>query len=68
MRVTIFGATGLLGKPLLRAWAQNSPTDQVSGLGSKDADLRDSAQVSDIVKRTQPHWIVLSAAYTHVDG
>jgi dTDP-4-dehydrorhamnose reductase len=68
MRVTIFGATGLLGKPLLRAWAQNSPADEVTGLSSKDADLRDAAQVSDVVKRTKPDWIVLSAAYTDVDG
>jgi dTDP-4-dehydrorhamnose reductase len=68
MRVTIFGATGLLGKPLLRAWAQNSPGDEVIGLGSKDADLRDAAQVSAAVQRTRPDWIVLSAAYTDVDG
>ncbi len=64
MRVTIFGATGLLGKELMRAWKD----DEVTGLGSKDADLRDAQRVSDAVQRTKPEWIVLSAAYTDVDG
>ena len=64
MRVTIFGATGLLGKELMRAWKD----DQVTGLGSKDADLRDAQQVSDVIQRTKPEWIILAAAYTDVDG
>src|ERR1022692_1924135 len=69
MRVTIFGATGLLGRALLgqamtSEWAQ----DEVKGLGSKDADIRDPKQVLDAVQRTRPDWIVLAAAYTDVDG
>ena len=64
MRVTIFGATGLLGKELMRAWKD----DEVTGLGSNDADLRDAQKVSDVVQRTRPDWIVLAAAYTDVDG
>ena len=64
MRVTIFGATGLLGKALMRAW----DGDEVVGLGSKDADIRDSERVMDVVQRTRPDWIVLAAAYTDVDG
>jgi len=64
MRVTIFGATGLLGKALLREWKQ----DEVVGLGSKDADIRDSGQVLAAVERARPEWIVLAAAYTDVDG
>lgn len=64
MRVTIFGATGLLGKELMRAWED----DEITGLGSKDADLRDTQQVSDAIQRTKPEWIVLAAAYTDVDG
>lgn len=64
MRVTIFGATGLLGKALMQAWK----ADEVFGLGSKDADIRDSSQVLAAVQRTRPEWIVLAAAYTDVDG
>jgi dTDP-4-dehydrorhamnose reductase len=69
MRVTIFGATGLLGKALMGdAMRSEWGTDQVSGLSTKDADIRDPKQVMDAVQRTQPDWIVLAAAYTDVDG
>jgi dTDP-4-dehydrorhamnose reductase len=64
MRVTIFGATGLLGKALMRAWTQ----DEVIGLGSKDADIRDAQAVANAFQRTRPDWTILAAAYTDVDG
>ncbi|MGO9124952.1 MAG: dTDP-4-dehydrorhamnose reductase [Terriglobales bacterium] len=64
MRVTIFGATGLLGRALVREWK----SDEVIGLGSKDADIRDPQQVLATVRHTQPEWIVLAAAYADVDG
>jgi len=64
MRVTIFGASGLLGKALMREWRE----DQVTGLSSKDADIRDPRQVENAVEETHPDWIVLAAAYTDVDG
>jgi dTDP-4-dehydrorhamnose reductase len=64
MRVTIFGATGLLGKALMREWTG----DDLSGLGSRDADIRDPKQILNVLERTQPDWIVLAAAYTDVDG
>jgi len=64
MRVTIFGASGLLGQALMREWN----ADEVIGLSSRDADIRDAGQVRSAVERTQPDWIVLSAAYTDVDG
>ena len=64
MRVTIFGATGLLGKALMREWTG----DDLSGLGSKDADIRNPQQISNVLEETRPDWIVLAAAYTDVDG
>jgi len=64
MKVTIFGAAGLLGKALMHEWHG----DQVTGLDIEDGDLRDPAQVTRMVSATQPDWIVLSAAYTDVDG
>jgi len=64
MRVTIFGATGLLGKALMREWKE----DDVTGFGSADGDIRDSEQVLRLVQRGRPDWIVLAAAFTDVDG
>ncbi|HEX8924305.1 MAG TPA: dTDP-4-dehydrorhamnose reductase [Terriglobales bacterium] len=64
MRVLIFGATGMLGKALLRVWTG----DQIIGLGSADADIRVPEQVQAQVERAKPDWVVLSAAYTDVDG
>ena len=45
MRVLIIGASGLLGKALTSEWTG----DQVIGLSSKDADIRDSQQVLETV-------------------
>jgi dTDP-4-dehydrorhamnose reductase len=64
MRITIFGASGLLGKALMREWHG----DEVTGLGSSDGDIRDPEQVQRTVQRSRPDWIVLAAAYTDVDG
>ncbi len=64
MRVTIFGASGLLGKALTREWSG----DAVTGFSSRDADIRDSAAVQKAAQATNPDWIVLAAAYTDVDG
>ena len=64
MRVTIFGATGLLGKALLREWHD----DEVTGLGSHDVDIRSEEQVRISILQHRPEWVVLAAAYTDVDG
>jgi dTDP-4-dehydrorhamnose reductase len=64
MKVLIFGATGLLGKALVREWT----SDEVEAMGSRDVDIRDSAKVREIMENARPDWIVLAAAYTDVDG
>jgi dTDP-4-dehydrorhamnose reductase len=64
MRITIFGATGLLGKALVREWKD----DELTGFASADGDIRDEKQVSNLVQHARPDWIVLAAAYTDVDG
>jgi dTDP-4-dehydrorhamnose reductase len=64
MRVTIFGATGLLGRALLHEWRG----DEVTGLGSREVDIRSEEQVSRVIERYLPEWVVLAAAYTDVDG
>lgn len=64
MKVLILGATGLLGKALVREWIG----DDVLAMGSRDVDIRDSSKVREIVEKARPDWIVLAAAYTDVDG
>ena len=64
MRVTIFGASGLLGKALMHEWSG----DAVTGLSSRDTDIRDARRLQQVVQETRPEWIVLAAAYTDVDG
>jgi dTDP-4-dehydrorhamnose reductase len=60
----ILGASGLLGKALMREWKG----DEVIGLSSRDVDIRDAQRIVQVVKEAHPDWIVLSAAYTDVDG
>jgi dTDP-4-dehydrorhamnose reductase len=48
----------------MREWSK----DAVTGLSSRDADIRDAKRVRQAVQDTNPEWIVLSAAYTDVDG
>ncbi len=64
MRVTLFGASGLLGQDLV----QELKAEQLTALSSKDADLRDRARVRTVIRDSHPDWILLSAAYTDVDG
>jgi len=64
MKVMIIGATGLLGKPLMREWKSAA----VAGTGSRDLDIRDAARVRELIDKAGPDWIVLAAAYTDVDG
>ena len=64
MKVLVLGATGLLGKALVREWT----TDEVLAMGSRDVDIRDAAKVREIVGNARPDWLVLAAAYTDVDG
>jgi dTDP-4-dehydrorhamnose reductase len=48
----------------MREWDE----DAVTGLGSRDADIRDAERVRKVTHEARPEWIVLSAAYTDVDG
>lgn len=64
MKAMIVGASGLLGKVLVREWSD----DEITGLSSRDLDIRDGVRVREIVQKARPDWIVLAAAYTDVDG
>lgn len=63
MKAMILGASGLLGKELMREWTG----DEVVGLGSRDVDIREADQVLRVVQKARPEWMVLAAAYTNVD-
>jgi dTDP-4-dehydrorhamnose reductase len=64
MRVLLIGAGGMLGTDLLEEWTG----DELIPARSHDADIRDAAQIRALAERTRPDWIVLTAAYTDVDG
>jgi dTDP-4-dehydrorhamnose reductase len=54
----------MLGKALLHQWTG----DDVTGIGSAQADIRNPDQVRTAIEHSKPDWIVLAAAYTDVDG
>jgi len=69
MRVTLFGASGLLGHDLVQQLSgQQLSGEQLTALSSKDADLRDRPRIRQVIHDSRPDWILLSAAYTDVDG
>ncbi|MGP0096821.1 MAG: dTDP-4-dehydrorhamnose reductase [Terriglobales bacterium] len=71
MRVTLFGASGLLGQEIVREFRSNRPAraeDELIALSSKDADLRDRSRIHDVILASRPDYILLTAAYTDVDG
>jgi dTDP-4-dehydrorhamnose reductase len=74
MRVLVLGASGMLGTDLLDEWHKAEPDkqeghrDELIAADSTEADLRDSAQVDQLIQKARPGWIVSCAAYTDVDG
>jgi dTDP-4-dehydrorhamnose reductase len=64
MRFTLFGASGLLGQDLV----QQLGGEELTAPSSKAADLTDHPRVRDLIRDSRPDWIILSAAYTDVDG
>jgi dTDP-4-dehydrorhamnose reductase len=64
MKVMVVGASGLLGQALMREPSE----DRFVGLSSRDVDIRDAQKVREVVEKTRPEWVVLTAAYADVDG
>jgi dTDP-4-dehydrorhamnose reductase len=64
MRILLIGAKGMLGTDMLRVWHSH----EVIAADVAEADIRDLDQVRRLVSSSRPDWIVLTAAYTDVDG
>src|ERR1700737_3572273 len=64
MRVLLIGANGMLGKDIVQEWKD----DELIPATSRDADIRSYEQVEHLITATRPEWIMLTAAYTDVDG
>jgi len=54
----------MLGTDLVKEWQ----SDELIPADSAAADLRDRSQVEKLILSVRPEWIILSAAYTDVDG
>lgn len=64
MRILIIGSNGLLGSDLVEGW----PGDDIIPATSRDVDIREISQIRKLVSQGHPDWIILTAAYTDVDG
>ena len=64
MRITLFGASGLLGKELAQALGE----EQLTALSSRDADIRDQPRTEQVIRDSRPDWVILSAAFTDVES
>jgi len=54
----VLGASGLLGKYLVREWMLPGC---VFGLSSREVDIRNFAQTRTAVEKYKPDWIILTA-------
>lgn len=67
LRVLITGGTGLVGRALSRALADEG-FDNVVSVGSRDCDLRDSVAVSKLMSQSNPDYVFHLAARVHGIG
>jgi dTDP-4-dehydrorhamnose reductase len=64
MKVLVFGASGQLGKHLLRS----KPNDVELLIPSRfELDFYDGSKICDYVLQHEPAWVINAAAYTNVD-
>src|SRR5258705_8074393 len=58
------GSRGMLG----RAWVEEGRGDDIIPATSQDADICNPEEIRRLVARERPDWVILTAAYTDVDG
>src|ERR1700676_5303228 len=64
MRVLLIGADGMLGRDIVQEWKD----EELIPATSHDADILNSEKVERLIIAIRPEWIVLTPAYTDVDG
>ena len=64
MRILLIGAKGMLGSTIVTDWT----SEDLVAADAAEADIRDIDQLRALVSQARPDWIVLTAAYTDVDG
>ena len=70
-RVCILGATGSLGSEfvdLLRHTKMAATPTTLVGASHADCDITDARAVDRFVAKHRPDWVILTAAWTNVDG
>ncbi len=63
-KVLVTGANGQLGRALVREF---SISHEVVGITKKDADITDNTEISKIISRHRPQYVLHTAAFTNVD-
>ena len=63
VEILVIGASGLTGAALMQAAGPRAV-----GCGSRDADVRDQAQLAAVMARYAPRWVILTAAMSNVDA
>jgi dTDP-4-dehydrorhamnose reductase len=66
MRALVIGATGQLGRELLRAFRQRAD-DGAVGLGHDEIEVTDPTSVNQAIQRDRPDVVVNCAAFVRVD-
>jgi dTDP-4-dehydrorhamnose reductase len=66
MRLTVFGASGMLGRDVARS--AEAAGHELAELGSDDVDVADAGAVEAAVRNSAPDTVINCAAYTDVDG
>jgi dTDP-4-dehydrorhamnose reductase len=65
MRITVTGAAGLVGGPLVRRLSERH---EVTGIDLPELDVRDGARVLEALRLSRPNVVAHLAAMTDVDG
>ena len=64
MRILLFGASGQLGKDLIKL-LQNT---ELKELNSKQCNFKSKASIKNAIKKYNPSLVINAAAYTGVDS
>ncbi|WP_298345641.1 dTDP-4-dehydrorhamnose reductase [Ferrimicrobium sp.] len=67
LRFVVFGSNGQLGQRLARRLRELDLPVEVFAFTSADIDVRQRANVNEVIRSLRPDWVVNAAAFTAVD-